>query len=307
MKRVGYLIILFVALSLSTACEQTVPTADSYLSKISFSADDYILLDDAPQTKTSIVNNTTFIWTQNDTVGVYPNTGSQVFFEMTSGAGANGAVFDGGGWAFKASSVYYSYYPFIGDIYLNRNHIPVSFIGQKQPDTASTDHIGPYDFMYTAPTTSDNCGDLHFTFHHLCCIIRPNVTLPAGTWTKLAITAPSKVFALEGYFDLMADQPVIIPTKTSSQIQIDLDNITLTEETTFRVFIMSVPVYLNGTEITVSVRNSQGHEYQCKKTPSRDYTAGSIGGLTCNTWTEAPMSLIIDDWGDGGSISGTAE
>ena len=105
----------------------------------------------------------------------------------------------------------------------------------------------------------------------------------------------------------MAEQPVIIPTKTSSQIQIDLENIILTEETTFKIFIMSAPVSLKDVEITVSVRNSQGQEYQCKKTPTRNYPAGSIGGLTCNSWTEAPMSLIIDDWEDGGTISGTAE
>ncbi|MBR5035201.1 MAG: hypothetical protein IKX71_07825 [Bacteroidales bacterium] len=307
MKRIGLLLLLSVTLSFLTACEHTDPTSESLVNKLTFSADDFILLDDTPQTKTSIVDNTTFIWTQNDTVGIYPNTGSQVFFEMTSGAGAGNAEFDGGGWAFKASSVYYSYYPFIGDIYLDRNHIPVVFTGQKQPSTASTAHIGPYDYMYTDPTSSVEGGDLHFTYHHLCCIIRPNVTLPAGTWTKLAVTAPSKVFALEGYYDLMAELPVIIPTKTSSQIQIDMDNIVLTEETTFRIFIMSAPVSLKDVEITVSVRNSQGQEYQCKKTPTRNYPAGSIGGLTCNTWTEAPMSLIIDDWEDGGTISGTAE
>ncbi len=300
-SRVFFLFCAFVALCL-TACDTSKP--ESSVSKLRFSADDYVFLDDAPQTKTSVVNMNSFIWTANDTVGIYPNTGSQVFFSMTTGAGAGSAEFDGGGWAFKASSLYYSYYPFIGDIYLDRNHIPVSFIGQKQPSTTSTDHIGPFDYMYTDPTSSVEGGDLHFTYHHLCCIIAPNLTLPAGTWTKLAITAPNKVFALDGYYDLMASEPAIIPTRTSEQIQIDLEGITLTQETTFRVFVMSAPVYLKNTEITVSVRNSQGKEFQCKKTPSRDYPAGTIGGLSCNSWTEVPMQVYIGNWDNGAHHNG---
>ena len=301
MKRIAFLIICAAAF-FAAACQEKEPAVD----RICFTADDYVYVGENPLTKTSIAAGNAFIWSQNDTVGVYPDTGSQVFFEMTSGAGAGSATFDGGGWAFKPSAVYYSYYPFIGDIYLNRNHIPVSFVGQQQRAVDGIDHIGPYDYMY-ADTASAANGVVGFEYHHLCCIIKPYLTLPAGTWTKVAITAPSKVFAVEGYYDLMAQTPEIIPTKTSTQIQIDLKNITLTEETVVPVFIVSVPVNLKGQEITVSVRNSEGKEYQCKKTPSNIYNAGRIGGLTCNNWTEAPMSLIIEDWGDGGSISGTAD
>ena len=270
-----------------------------------------VACDDGPMTRTSIENGGDFIWADGDTVGIYPNTGSQVYFAMASGAGASSATFDGGGWDFKASSgdnvyYYYSYYPFIGDIYLDRTHIPVSFVGQKQPGTSDIEHIGRYDYMYTFPSSASD-GAVSFSYKHLCCIIRPLVTLPAGTWTKLAVTAPSNVFAVKGYFDLTAASPAIFPTVTSNQIQIDLENITLTEAATFQIYVLSAPVDLKGTEITVSVRNSLGQEFQCKKTPSYVYTAGFIGGLTCSNWVEAPMSLIIDDWGDGGSISGTAD
>lgn len=275
--------------------------------KITFNIQDYIYIDDQPLTKTNIVNVQDFVWSENDTVGIYPNTGAQVYFAMTSGANSNSAVFDGGGWDFKQNSVYYSYYPFIGDIYLDRNHIPVSFLNQKQVGISGASHIGAFDYMFTPGVMSDGSGNLSFNYHHLCCIIQPKVTLPAGTWTKLAVTAPQKVFAKSGYFDLMATAPAIVPSVLTDQMQIDLDSVTINEETMFRVLMMSIPVNLVGQEITVSVRNSEGIEYQCKKTPSFEYTAGKICGLTCSSWTEAPMSLIIDDWGDGGSISGTAE
>lgn len=281
--------------------------------KVTFSISPFTLVgDDVPLTKTSIVvdgGDNLFVWAARDTCGVYPDTGSQIWFSMESGVGAKTAQFDGGGWALKPSSTYYSYYPFIGNIYLNRNHIPVSFTGQKQPGTSSIEHIGKYDYMCTAGSMTDEAGHLNFQYNHLCCIIRPNVTLPAGTWTKLAITAPTAVFAKKGYYNLMADQPVIIPTETSNQIQIDLEGITLTQETNFRVYVLSAPVNLKGVQITVSVMNDQRAEYQCKKTPSVEYPASFIGGLTCNSWEAVPqsMGLILEDWGDGGSISGQAE
>lgn len=288
-------------LPIVAGCSKT----DTQITKTIFSVEEFHLLDDFPETRTSIANGNEFIWAAGDTVGIYPNTGGQVYFAMTSGVGAKTAEFDGGGWDFKPSAVYYSYYPFIGDMYLNRNHIPVHYTGQKQTGTSGIEHIGPYDYMYT-PATSAADGKLMFSYKHLCCIIRPKVTLPAGTWTKLAITAPSKVFAVKGYFDLEAAEPAIVPTEYSEQIQIELENITLDAESTFQIYLLSAPVDLKGTQITISVRNSLGQEYQCKKTPSYSYTAGFIGGLTCSSWTEAPMSLIIEGWGDGGNISGTA-
>lgn len=268
--------------------------------------------EEGPMTKTSFVEGqegTTFIWSEADTVGIYPSSGAQVYFAMASGAGASSATFDGGGWGFKTSATYYSYYPFIGDIYLDRNRIPVSFTGQMQPTTASIGHIGPYDYMYTPGATYDGSGALSFTYKHLCCIIRCTVTLPAGTWTKLAITAPSSAFATKGYFDLEAAAPHIVPTSTSSQLQIAMDNITLTASTQFRIFLVSAPVNLQGVEITVSALNDQRKEYQCKKTPSRNYEAGGIYGLSCATWMEIPqsMGLIMEDWEDGGTIGGGAD
>ena len=279
---------------------------------VSFAVEDFQLVGekcaDDERTKTTIVNSNEFVWSANDTVGIYPNTGSQVYFAMTEGAGAKSAEFDGGGWDFKPLSVYYSYYPFIGDIYLDKTNIRTSYTGQKQIGTTGIDHIGPYDHMYTPGTSAEN-SMLSFTYKHLNCIIRPNVTLPAGTYTKLAITAPSKVFAMKGHYDLTAATPAIVGEDYTDQLTIDLENVVLTEQTTFRIYLMSAPVNLKNVEITISVLDSQKKEYQCKKTPSVEYGAGTIGGLTCSSFTEVPqeMGLIINDWDDGGSISGGAE
>lgn len=292
----------------TTSCQKTDSDVQD-VDRISFNIEQFVPVDEAEgSTKTSIVNNTEFVWSPGDTVGIYPGKGSQVYFAMESGAGASSAIFDGGGWDFKAGVDYYCYYPFIGDIYLDKSRIPVSYLGQKQVGTASEANFGDYDFMY-APKVKAESGTLNFTYKHLNCIIRPNMTLPAGTYTKLAITAPSKVFATKGYYNLESETPSIQGTEFTDQIVIDLENCVLTKETTFRAFVMSNPVDLAGTEIIISVLNDRKKELQCKKTPSAAYSAGKIGGLTCSTFTEVPQSMgvIIDDWANGGNYSGDAE
>ena len=291
------------------ACQQRVSTNEQIqeIKSLEFSITPYQLEEESPDTRTA-VNGTSFQWAAGDTVGIYPNTGAQVYFAMTSGAGASTAVFDGGGWAFKPSSFYYSYYPFIGSIYLNRNHIPVSYLGQKQIGKTATDHIGPYDFMYTRPSSAQD-GNVNFQYDHLNCIIRPRLQgLPAGHYTKLAVTAPSAVFPTKGYYDLMAAQPAIIPTQWSNQLVIDLEEFYIQEGAEALVYLMCAPVQVGGVELTISVLNEQRTEYQCKKTPSDNYVAGRIKGLTCNTFDAVPqsMGLIINDWGDGGEIGGNA-
>lgn len=304
--------ILLTTAFLLTDCNGGYPdpneAADT--NKITFTVGSYQEVGDDEDlpTRTSIQNVTEFVWAAGDTVGIYPNTGAQVYFAMEGGAGAKSAVFDGGGWALRQSSKYYSYYPFIGNIYLDRHKIPVSYTGQRQTGTTGIDHIGPYDYMYTPGSESDN-GSLNFNYKHLGCILRPKLTLPAGKYIKLAITAPSNVFVKSGWFDLQSDSPAIIGTEYSNQIMIDLDGVSVDGSTTFLVYVMSAPVSLKDKKITVSVLNDQKKEFQCTKTPSSNYNAGAIGGLTCTKWTEVPqsMGMIIDGWGNGGDIGGDAE
>lgn len=304
-----FLFISMAGIALIAGCQTRVITDnpdESEVKSLVFTVDPYVTIDDAPGTRTS-VSGTNFYWAAGDTVGIYPNTGAQVYFELTAGEGASSAVFDGGGWAFKTSATYYSYYPFIGSIYLNRNHIPVSYLGQKQTGSA-TDHIGPYDFMYTNAAQAQNDA-VSFSYHHLSVIIRPQlVGLPAGRYTKLAVTAPTDVFTEKGYFDLMASSPAIVSTKMTNQLLIDLENFYIQEGGNYPVLIMSAPATVGGVELTISILNEQKTEYQCKKTPGSDFLAGQNRGLTCNTFTAVPqsMGLIIDDWGDGGDIGGNA-
>jgi hypothetical protein len=305
-----------VTLMIATFVGCSKTTNDPSVCLVSFGIDPYTVLDEdgqAPMTRTSIVednNSLSFFWAEGDTVGIYPTTGSQVYFELAAGVGASNAVFDGGGWDFKSSTFYYSYYPFVGDIYLDRHHIPVSYLGQKQVGTGTSfSHLGPFDFMYTGGVESSNTGSISFTYYHLSAAIRLRLVLPAGTYTKLAITSPDEDFTLEGYYDLVSSAPTIIATKLGKQLSMDLESITSTGSSEVIVYLMSAPVILTGKEITVSVLNSERKEYQCKKTPSYAYGASDICKMGCTSFTEVPksMRLIIDDWDDGGSIGGDAD
>lgn len=307
MKQTTHIAAAFLALlAVAAGCAKDDKAVElQYVRKVSFVADNFIEADSPTRT---ILDGSTFMWAANDTVGIYPNAGSQIFFAMAEGAGTNSAVFDGGGWAFRSGSVYYSYYPFIADFYLNRNSIPVSYTDQHQNGPSNLSHFGKYDYMFADRATEENYS-ISFNYHHLGCVIRVNATLEPGTYRQVTITAPTAVFTLKGHFDLESESPAIITDESGKELTVVLDNFTITEKGTYQIYLMSAPVDLAGTEITVSIVDSGKKQYDCKKTPSRPYEAPGIYGLSCTSWTEVPQTvgLAIADWGEGGSISGTAD
>lgn len=307
MKRTKTILMTLCAASLLACSCAKSPIPGNQVEKLRFTAEDYIFDDDVyPSTKTSLNTSTgRFAWAASDTAGIFPTTGSQVYFKLQTGAEAKSAEFDGGGWGLLTTSDYYSYYPFIGNIYLDRNEIPVSFLGQKQ--IGSEPNIGKYDYMYSKGVLTGN--SLSFEFKHLCYIIRFQVTIPAGTYTKFAVTAPAKLLVSKGWFNLMETIPSIFGEELTNQITMDTESVVSDGSNYFYLYMVFAPINLSGQEITVSALNSERKEYQCKVTPSKEYVAGRIYALTCNTWTEVPqsMGLILEDWGDGGSIGGSAD
>ena len=260
---------------------------------------------DVPETKASAVpdgGTVSLAWEVTDTVGIFPKKGSQVFFSMESGAGTSSANFDGGDWALKQGSLYVSYYPLVGEFYLDRTKIPVSFAGQKQIGTSSPFHGARY-FLATEPTSSEN-GVLRFSYSTLNTIINVNATLPAGTYTKMSLTIEEPLFVEEGTYSL--DDRVIVGSKFTNTLEIDLENVTLTQEGILPIYIMSAPVDLKGKEVTVRIISSKGQHFECIKTPSKAYEAGTRYGLTCDNMEVAVTTknyLSFTSEEDGSTIS----
>lgn len=298
MKRV---LLLLSAIAI-VACTDNKTQEGGIVKRISFNLQQIASADDqdTKATITDLTSGYSVTWANTDTVGIYPNTGAQVYFSLSSGGGTASASFDGGGWAFKYGAMYYSYLPFIGDIYLDRNRIPVTFAGQVQNGLSSAAHAGAYYYMYT-PATSADSGTLQFNYQHMCCLIRVNVTIDAGTYTKLSLTADDPVFVIDGYYDLMAETPFFVGTKMSETISIDLKNFTLAQKGSAYVYLVLAPVDLKGKNVKVTITDSARTDYECMKTPSNVYAAGMKYGLGCSTWTKVPqnMGVGIGDWETG--------
>ena len=247
---------------------------------------------DAPATRASAVpagGTVSFAWEENDMIGIYPNKGSQIYFTIEDGAGSSSATFDGGGWALKQNASYVSYYPFVADFFLSRDEIPVSFAGQKQVGIESPFNGARY-FLATEPTSSEN-GVLRFSYKTLNTIINVNATLPAGTYTKMSLTVEEPLFVEEGTYSL--DDRAIVGTKFTNTLEIELENVVLTEQATIPIYIMSAPVDLKGKEVTVRIISSEGQHFECVKKPSKTYEAGTRYGLTCDNMVQS--NVVFDD------------
>ena len=164
-------------------------------------------------------------WAASDTVGVFPDEGAQAYFPMKSGEGAKNATFTGGGWALKDGSTYGAYYPFIADILLDRNAVPVNYDGQTQTGNGSMIHLGDYDYMVATPTAPE-FGSALFMFKHLSALVQLKLIMPQPTTlTSVKLVAENKAFAHEGKVDIMAETPGITTVTPTKEIKLDLQDV----------------------------------------------------------------------------------
>ena len=250
-----------------------------------------------------------FKWAKNDTVGIFPNEGAQVYFPMISGAGTNSASFTGGGWALKSSATYAAYYPFISDMYLNQKKIPISYTGQVQTGNGSTAHLGTYDFMAASATTAEN-GGVNFSFKHLGCLVQLKIIVPvAQTLPSVILSADEEVFVDEGYINLTSESPAIVPTKTTKTLNIELKDVaTIATNEVVTIYFMMAPVDMTGKtltiksgdiERTVEAKNFEGGKaYQLATSlknsgPIAVDLGLSVKWASCNVGAESP-----EEYGD---------
>ena len=287
--------LLFVAASVAmlAACsrnemdfqEKAVLNDGNLVEQVIFEAPDIHFLGEDGETRASLSqtgdNSIRFAWEVTDTVGIFPEKGSQVFFEMASGVGTNVATFDGGGWALRENANYSCYFPFICDMKLDREAIPVSFANQKQAGVTNYENVR---YVLASEGKASDSGSLRFTFSMLNTIIRIKaIGLPAGTYTKLSLTTDEPLFVQEGSFSL---EDMTITGKTySNSMDVSLENYTLTEASTEEkpvfIYLTSAPVNLSGQKLTVRIYSDDDRVFSCEKHPSSSLAAGTWGGYKC--------------------------
>ena len=246
--------------------------------EIVFTAVPFLDGDSESVTKTSVVPNETyssydFCWSAQDTVGIFPDAGSQAFFTMVNGEGVGTATFDGGAWTCKEGHSFRSYYPFIGNFYLDQTKIPVSFTGQKQIGNDNSDHFKEYDYMYT-PVVTKGSEYLNFTYNHLITAILAWAEVPAGHYTKLTLSLDEPLFVTKGEYDLTSESPAIKAKQYSKTMSIDLD-ITFDYPDILKVYVPLAPINMTGKTLTVTITND-AEQFQYTYNPAKTYVASHI-------------------------------
>lgn len=230
---------------------------------------------DALGTRTEIMGETTdkrFVWSENDTIGIFPSEGSQVAFSMANGAGTKSAIFDGGAWTPKPSATYSAYYPFIGDFYLDATKIPLNMTGQVQKANGSSEHIAAYDYMTAANATVGEDGNVAFNFSHLVGILHIFLQVPEGTYKSL-ILETSGSFVTEATLNLT--DGTITSTKQSAVHVLSLDNITVADGELLEAYMAILPTDLTGKVVSAKIYDTEGVCYTATLA-GKNYQAGTF-------------------------------
>lgn len=249
-------------------------------------AEDFLWEDNGSRSSLAIDGGAAkFSWTPGDRVGILPDAGAQVYFEIPQSAEGNEpttdeerrrATFDGGAWALKGESNYAAYYPFIKDFDLNRTKVPVDYTGQKQTET-TTAHLGGYDYLGARPKTTNESGGVSFAFDHVGALVLLRFTVPeAGTQLKsVTMTADNVAFTTKGTYDLTTDGTFIVtPTETSASFIVEMDYTTQTENEEVTAYFMCVPIDLSGKKLDVSVAYGEGTDVLKFEVSGKNLLAG---------------------------------
>ena len=279
MKR-SFLFLAGTIMFLSACTEEIESPSSNELREVIASAENFI--PEADSRAFSFVNNeVAFSWANGDTIGIFPNEGAQAYFPILVGKEeSNSASFTGGGWALKASSTYASYYPFIGDFYMDQKAIPVSYVGQKQSGNASMAHLNPFDYM-TASASTPNSGRVNFNFKHLGAFVQLKITMPqGGTLSSVTLSADEAVFVTEGVVDLTAKTPAIQSVTKSKTLTLDVEGVTTTAENPVAtLYMMLSPVDMTNKTLKAIVKQSDGSSETITLT-SKNFEKGKAYGVS---------------------------
>ena len=226
------------------------------------------------------------VWAATDTIGIFSQEGNQIGLPMASSAGSTSAIFTGGGWGLKSTSTYAAYFPLIGQYYLDKTDIPVHYTGQVQEGNASTAHLGVYDYL-AAPASEVKNGGVSFDFERLGCLVQIQLTVPSPTTIySVTLKAENEAFAVKGKVDLTESSPRIYPVASSSEIMLEVKNVTTAKANQVATFYMMLPpTDLSGKTLKAVVSVENGSKEV--SLASKNFQAGKAYALS---------ATLGDDW-----------
>lgn len=259
--------------------------------------------EESPATRSAIVEDEhgdlQLVWSDKDTLGIFPSSGYQVPFPIAAQAGTKNAYFDGGGWGLMSNGTYSAYSPLIGDLYLKKTEVPLVLLTQVQNGNGSFAHLNKYDYMAAVNATVNQSGGIEFNFEHLVAILHMQIRMPqAGTY-KYVILETSDKFTTEAKLDL-SDGSVTM-TKQSPIQAMKLENVEVEDSDpnhVLDIYMSILPADLTGkilyTKIydennncystTMQAKNFEaGTIYNSKKIASADLTHSGLPVVIINT------------------------
>ena len=202
-----------------------------------------------------------FVWSVTDSVGIFPDAGSQIYFSMASGAGQISAAFDGGGWALKKNAEYFSYFPFVPDFYIRKDEVPLTYVGQVQKGNAQENRadIGKFGYMMAKGVADEATGSLYFSYERLGDLFRIKIPVLAGTYTSLTVRTDDDVLLQNGTYDVVDMNCSVENPVYGNSLTLDLEDVTFNDKATLVAFIMMAPFdYLN-RQLTFELTDIEGN------------------------------------------------
>ncbi len=186
----------------------------------------------------------------------------------------------------KSTSTYAAYFPLIGQYYLDKSDIPVHYTGQVQEGDASTAHLGVYDYL-AAPASEVKNGGVSFDFERLGCLVQIQLTVPSPTTIySVTLKAENEAFAVKGKVDLTETSPRIYPVASSSEIMLEVKNVTTAKANQMATFYMMLPpTDLSGKTLKAVVSVENGSKEV--SLASKNFQAGKAYALS---------ATLGDDW-----------
>lgn len=261
------------------------------------------VFDDCPETKNEAIlgSSIQYVWSATDTVGIFPDAGSQIYFSMAGGAGQTSAKFDGGGWALKKGSGYYSYFPFVPDFYIDKSAIPITFIGQKQTGNGDPGraYLGNYCYMVAKGVSDEATGSLYFNYERVGVLFRMRIPVQAGTYTSLTLRVEGNKLAEKGTIDAVDIDKVIHDASYTDHITLELEDLTMQTGGTLVGFLMLPPFNMLGSQVSFDLTKSDG-TIVTSSAIGKNFTLGKTYD-NAPKFSVSPVSAELD--AEGGTVS----
>lgn len=254
-KYFSLLILLASIIFVSCEDEKEMFLAESLnedLTGIQFIVEDFDYEDGG---RISVTPQAHFTWEEGDKLGVFPLNGKQTEFIISTGAGANSAMFNGGEWSLRPTTQYAAYYPLVEQFNLNKSCITINYSGQKQDGNGSTDHLGDYDFLASTFVSTNESGFCNFSMKHLGCLVRIVLTMPdADTYSQLRFETPTGGIPYIFTYGLGEDVVSLTTTESAEFGYLGLTNVSTTAANqTITLYMMAPPRNLLGENVTLTV------------------------------------------------------